>query len=174
MAGGAHQIIRDDVTQVFLGLISDKEAKDIEVGIYNASIDYASANKIPATWQCDIFREIYLAKARSVFANLNDESYVGNTGLIERLKDGEFQPHDIAAMDRENVFPEKWRTILEAEERKLKSAYEISQSTMSDEITCGKCKKKKVSYYELQTRSGDEATTIFYTCLVCGHRWKRS
>jgi DNA-directed RNA polymerase subunit M/transcription elongation factor TFIIS len=174
MSMASHPIIRDDVTQIFLGLVSAKEAKDIEVGIYNASIDLANANKIPLTWQSDVFREIYLAKARSVFANLNDESYIGNTNLIERLKDGEFQPHDIANMERENIFPEKWRAILEAEDRKLKSAYENTQTAMSDQITCGKCKKKKVSYYELQTRGGDEATSIFYTCLVCGHKWKRA
>jgi DNA-directed RNA polymerase subunit M/transcription elongation factor TFIIS len=167
-------IIRDDVVQIFLGLVSAQEAKDIETGIYNSTIDYANANKVPLSWQYDVFREIYLAKARSVFANLNDESYIKNTTLIERLKDGEFRPSELATMERENVFPEKWRAILEAEERKMKSAYEVSQSAMSDQITCGKCKKKKVSYYELQTRSGDEATSIFYTCLVCGHKWKRS
>lgn len=168
-----HAIIRDDVTEVFQGLVSPLEAKDIEIGIYNASIDFASANKIPLTWQSELFKDAYLARARSVFANLNCESYVANTNLIERLKDGEFYPHAIAAMPRENVFPERWRAIKESEERKLQSAYEMTQVTMSDQITCGNCKKKKVSYYELQTRSADEAMSIYYTCLLCGHKWTR-
>lgn len=167
-------LIREDVTQIFQGLVSALEAKDIEIGIYNATIDFASANKVPLSWQSDVFYEAYLAKARSVFANLNCESHVGNHGLIERLKDGEFYPHDIASMSREHMFPEHWRSIQESEDRRLQSAYEMTQVAMSDQIPCpNKCKKRKVSYYELQIRGGDESTSIFYTCLVCGHKWKR-
>lgn len=166
--------MREDVVQVFQGLLSDVEAKDLEIGIYNATIDYASSVRIPLSWQSDLFVEAYMAKVRSVFANLNKESYVGNMNLIDRLKDGEFLPHDIATMSREYLFPERWRQIQETEDKRLQSAYEITQTAMSDQITCGKCKKKKVSYYELQTRSGDEAATIYYTCLVCGNKWKRS
>jgi len=44
---------------------------------------------------------------------------------------------------------------------------------MSDMITCSRCKSKKVSYYELQTRSGDEASTLFMNCLICGKKWKQ-
>ena len=168
----AAPLIRDDVVQLFQGLVAPLEAKDIEIGIYNATIDFAMLNKIPLTWQSDLFKDAYMAKCRSVFANLNSESYIGNTSLIERLKDGEFYPHDIATMPREHVFPEKWRAIQDAEDRRLQSAYEMTQSAMSDQITCGKCKKKKVSYYELQTRSGDESMTTFYTCLHCGNQWK--
>ena len=167
-------LVREDVTQLFQGLVSAIEAKDIEIGIYNSTIDFASANRIPLSWHSDVFNEVYYAKARCVFANLNSESYIANSALIERLKDGEFYPHDIASMTREHMYPENWRAIREAEDRRLQSAYEITQVAMSDQITCGNCKKKKVSYYELQTRGGDEAMSIFYTCLVCGHKWKRT
>ena len=37
---------------------------------------------------------------------------------------------------------------------------------------CGKCKKKKTTYYQLQTRSADEPMTTFVTCHNCGNRWK--
>ena len=42
----------------------------------------------------------------------------------------------------------------------------------TDMFTCRKCKSKKCSYYELQTRSADEPSTIFVTCLECGKNWK--
>ena len=56
---------------------------------------------------------------------------------------------------------------------RAKSAYETSQVSMTDQMKCGKCKKNKISYYELQTRSADEPLTTFYNCLLCGHRWKQ-
>ena len=42
----------------------------------------------------------------------------------------------------------------------------------SDLFKCTRCKKNHCSYYELQTRSADEATTVFITCLNCGKRWR--
>lgn len=39
--------------------------------------------------------------------------------------------------------------------------------------TCSKCKGTKVSFYEKRTRGGDEAVTVFVTCVACGHRWKQ-
>ena len=81
-------------------------------------------------------------------------------------------PHELPFMKREELFPEKWHLIIEKEKLKLKEAYEVKQVSMSDLIKCGKCKNNKVSYQELQTRSGDESMTIFFTCIVCGHKWK--
>ena len=40
-------------------------------------------------------------------------------------------------------------------------------------LQCRKCKSKKTSYYQLQTRSADEPMTIFITCLNCGKHWRQ-
>jgi transcription elongation factor S-II len=37
---------------------------------------------------------------------------------------------------------------------------------------CGKCKSKKTTYYQMQTRSADEPMTTYVTCLGCNNRWK--
>ena len=37
---------------------------------------------------------------------------------------------------------------------------------------CGNCKSRECTYYEQQTRSSDEPTTVFLTCLKCGKNWK--
>tara|TARA_B110000908_G_scaffold172730_1_gene242463 strand:- start:17221 stop:17601 length:381 start_codon:yes stop_codon:yes gene_type:complete len=57
----------------------------------------------------------------------------------------------------------------------LKEAYP-SVKTDTDEITesilvCGKCKERKVDYYQKQTRGADEPMTCFCHCLNCGTRW---
>jgi len=40
------------------------------------------------------------------------------------------------------------------------------------DITCPKCKSKKIHRIEKQTRSADEAATVFCYCSNCGKRWK--
>ena len=39
-------------------------------------------------------------------------------------------------------------------------------------IKCKKCQSDNVYSESKQTRSGDEAMTILYTCLNCGNKWK--
>lgn len=165
--------IREKVRSIFLGIgLTDVEAKDLEVGIFNHMIDYASHNNIIRSWQCDTFKEAYLAKVRSVYSNLNTESYLKNKQLYARLKEREFLPRDVATMKHENMYPDIWKEITEQEILRSKEAYEVTQVAMTDQITCFKCKKNKISYIELQIRSSDEPSTHFYRCLVCGNRWK--
>ena len=152
--------------------LTEIEAKDLEIGIFNASIDYANSLKIPTSWSCDLFAETYLNIAMSIYANLDKNSYIKNEKLMDRLKNREFLPHKLPYMNCEEIFPEIWKDILEKLERKIKGAYEIKQVSMTDQIKCGKCKNNKVTYYELQTRSGDEAITQYFNCICCGHKWK--
>lgn len=152
--------------------LTEIEAKDLEIGIFNASIDYANSLKIPTSWSCDLFAETYLNIAMSIYSNLDKNSYIKNEKLMDRLKNREFLPHKLPYMNCEEIFPEIWKDILEKLERKIKGAYEIKQVSMTDQIKCGKCKNNKVTYYELQTRSGDEAITQYFNCICCGHKWK--
>ena len=39
-------------------------------------------------------------------------------------------------------------------------------------LTCPKCKGKKIHRLKLQTRGGDESITIFCYCSTCAKRWK--
>lgn len=41
-------------------------------------------------------------------------------------------------------------------------------------VPCEKCNAPEVVFHTIQMRSGDEASTIFYTCLNvnCKHTWK--
>lgn len=39
-------------------------------------------------------------------------------------------------------------------------------------IKCRKCQSDNIYSESRQTRSADEAMTIFYTCLNCGNKWK--
>ena len=37
---------------------------------------------------------------------------------------------------------------------------------------CPKCGNKKAYYWQVQTRSGDEAMTTFFRCTVCRFTWR--
>lgn len=169
--------LRDSVVQVLSTLgLSELEAKDLEIGIFNSTIDYASSNKISLSWFSELFQEAYLAKSRSIYANLSKDSYIGNPRLQDRLHDKEFMPHDLPFITKESMFPEMWDPIMEKERIRSKEAYELKQNAMTDQIKCGHCVKKgwksKITYYEKQIRSADEPITTFYKCHTCGHKWK--
>ncbi|MFX1518236.1 MAG: transcription factor S [Promethearchaeota archaeon] len=39
-------------------------------------------------------------------------------------------------------------------------------------VRCDKCNNNEAFYWQLQTRSADEASTTFYRCKRCGHTWR--
>lgn len=151
-----------------------KIVKDLEIGIYNASIDMADKYKILKNWSNAKFVRIYANKAQSVISNLNNKSYIGNTRLIKRLMDKEFKPHEVPYMRPEEMYPEQWKEIIDCKVKKDEFVFEEKPSANTNQFFCGKCKnpKKECLYQELQLRSADEPSTIFITCLNCGNRWK--
>ena len=42
----------------------------------------------------------------------------------------------------------------------------------TNQFQCGKCRQRKCTYYQMQTRSADEPMTTFVTCTNCQNRWK--
>jgi DNA-directed RNA polymerase subunit M/transcription elongation factor TFIIS len=167
-------LVRNKLVEIFQNELelTEIEAKDLEIGIFNSCIDYANSLKISTSWSCELFADTYINIAISIYSNLDKNCYIKNEGLIAKIKNKEILPHKIPYMSAEEMFPEIWREILEKRERKIKAAYEIKQVSMTDAIKCGKCKNNKITYYELQTRSGDEAITQYFNCICCGHKWK--
>lgn len=152
--------------------LTDIEATDLEIGIFNSTLDYAHSLKIQLCWTNSLFMDTYINNARSIYSNLKQDSYIGNKNLYKKLKEGEYLPHEIAYIPKEEMFPEIWKDIIDKQKLKFKAAYEIKQVSMTDVIKCGKCKNNKISYYELQIRSGDENMTQFFCCITCGNKWR--
>lgn len=166
-------VSRTHVIQKLMNVgISEIEAKDMEIGIFNHTIDYCNQHNIPCNWVSPGFEQAYLCKARQIYANIQPSTYIQNKRLLTRLREKEMLPHELSYMKREELYPERWQAIMDRALVLQKNAYEPRMIAMTDQYTCGKCKKKKITYYELQTRSADEPTTHFFTCLNCGHRWK--
>lgn len=152
--------------------LSKEQIDDLEVGIFNASLDYANDNGIVLNWDNTHFRDVYANKARGVYSNMS-KSYVGNGVLLKRVLDGELLPHDVAYLRSEEMFPEKWKEIMDITRDKFRNAYEMNNTVaMTNRFVCKRCKSRMITYYDQMTRSADEAITTFYECQACNHRWK--
>ena len=116
---------------------------------------------------------MYFSKIRSIYSNLDKESYIGNDTFLDRILNKEIDINTIAELTIYDIFPENWKYILEQKSKRDKLKYELKPEAMTDAFKCRKCGSRSTSYYEVQTRSADEPMTQFITCLNCNTRWKQ-
>ena len=156
-----------------LDIESEKVIK-IEESVIDFTIKTAFNRKIQQSWENPLFRKIYVNKCRSLYTNLDSSSYIKNENLITRVTNrSDFDIENIASMSYQELFPEIWKKMMDDKYKREKLLYEEKQEAMTDQFKCARCKSRKCTYYELQTRSADEAMTIFITCINCGNRWKQ-
>lgn len=145
---------------------SEKHAVNLEKGIYNWALKEATNRKVVKKWDNPFFVQIYLDHLRSIYINLK------NDNLIEQVVSGEIKSHTIAFMTHHEMLPEKWAEMIRIKSIRDKSKFETQLEASTDTFTCRKCKSKKCSFMQAQTRSADESMTTYVQCLECGCRWK--
>ena len=150
---------------------SHKLSIKIEEGIHDYVCELAEKESIELEWS-DIFTSLYLNASVGVYTNLDPDSNVKNTRFRTRVVQGEFLPHKIARLSPQEMFPEKWKDLLDEKFKIDKQLYETRTEAATDIYKCGKCHKRICTYFQLQTRSADEPMTTFVTCINCGNRWK--
>ena len=146
----------------------EKDYKNIEKAIFNYAIKESTQRKVIKKWENVNFVSIYISRFRSILTNLK------NNKLIELIQTNEISIPQLENITHYEMDPSKWKDLIEKKiirEQNDLSSKELKAST--DMFTCNKCKSKKCTYYELQTRSADEGMTTFITCLNCGNRWKQ-
>ena len=139
---------------------------NIEKGVYNWAIQQAAKQNIVKKWSNPFFVTLYIDRLRSVYINLKKPS------VVELVVQQKIPAKDFAFMTHQEICPEKWKQLIEDKKVRDKQKYEPNIEASTDNFTCNKCKSKKCTYYQLQTRSADEPMTTFVTCLECGKRWK--
>ncbi len=149
-----------------------KLSLNLEKGIFNYTIQTARLRNVVRKWDNKAFVMIYVDKFKSILLNLNAKSTVKNKELLKRLKNKEFKAHELAFMTHQELYPEKWKYLIDKKIKRDKSEGVVDLSAATDEFFCFKCKKRKCSYYQMQTRSADEPMTTFVTCLLCGNNWR--
>jgi transcription elongation factor S-II len=147
---------------------TEKHAANLEKGIHNWALKEATNRKVVKKWDNPFFVQIYLDHLRSIYFNLNNDK------LIEQVVSGEIKSHTIAFMTHQEMLPERWDEMIRIKSIRDKGKFEVNLEATTDTFTCRKCKSKKCSYYQMQTKSADESMTCYISCLDCGARWKTS
>ena len=135
-------------------------------GVFNFAIKEANLRKIIKKWENGRFVQLYTDRLRTIFINLK------NSELLNSLNNGEITPQQLAFMTHQEMNPDHWRTLIEQKTVRDANKFSNNIQASTDMFTCKKCRGKRCTYYELQTRSADEPATIFVTCLDCGKNWK--
>jgi len=140
---------------------------NLEKGVFNFAIQEAEKKEIVKKWDNVYFTQFYVDKMRSIITNLEK-----NSDLRKRITTKELKSGELAFMTHQQMNPDKWQKMLDDKKIRDENRYAPKIEASTDNFTCRKCKSKKCSYYQLQTRSADEPMTTFVTCITCGSRWK--
>jgi|UniRef100_A0A6C0DXX6 hypothetical protein len=146
---------------------NDNISENLEKGIYNYTLGVCEEKNLLKKWANESFVVIYIEKLRSLIINLK------NTNLLNKVRSKTLKAHEFVYMNHQQLQPELWEILIEEKKIKDENKYTPKIEASTDNFICGKCKSKKCTYYQLQTRSADEPMTTFVTCLDCGNRFKR-
>ena len=147
--------------------LSEQSMENMEKSIYNFCIKDAGERNIVKKWDNPFFVQLYLDRLRSIYINIKQSA-----DFRQKLLTKQIQAHDVGSLTHQDMAPMKWQKLIEEKKIRDENKYAPKLEASTDNFTCRKCKSKKCSYYQLQTRSADEPMTTFVTCIECGSRWK--
>jgi transcription elongation factor S-II len=147
--------------------LSVQSVENMEKSIYNYCIKDAGSRNIVKKWDNPFFVQIYLDRLRSIYLNIKQ-----SPEFKARLLSKEIKAHEVGGLTHQDMAPAKWQRLIDDKKVRDENKYAPKLEASTDNFTCRKCKSKKCSYYQLQTRSADEPMTTFVTCIECGSRWK--
>ena len=159
---------RNNIKNKIKEKVKDREsiAINIERAIFNYSIRKSNEIQIIKKWSNPYFVLIYINKLKSVMFNLKHKP------LLAKIINKKIKPQEIVFMNYDELQPNKWKELKDEKMTRLENRYFPKIEASTDNFKCRKCKSKKCTYYQLQTRSADEPMTTFVTCIDCGNRWK--
>jgi transcription elongation factor S-II len=163
--------MRKHIHTQFLKYLPDPKANDMEKSVYNWAIKRTKNCGEKPSWDNKMFRERYKRHFLEILYVLQ------NGDLSNRVISGEVKSKTIGMMSSTGLWPTGPLATLthkriELQALRLQSSKDEEESAHEGMFTCGKCKSKKTTYYQMQTRSADEPMTTFVTCLNCQKKWK--
>ena len=163
------ETFRQNIKLQLNNIIEDENyAVKLEKAIYNSAIKEAKEKNVIRKWENKYFTCLYINKLRSIIKNISKDYSTFNQVLFDKIKNKEIKAVKLASMRHQEMNPKVWRKLIDAKIKRDKNATTMNMASSTDEFFCYKCKTRKCTYYQLQTRSADEPMTTFVTCLNCG------
>jgi DNA-directed RNA polymerase subunit M/transcription elongation factor TFIIS len=154
--------------------LDNDNAIKCEFAINNYAITKANADNSFPHWENKLFRVIYLDKVKSIACNLSSNFGVDNKHIHTLLKKKNMNWEKLVEMPYYKLEPKQWQPIMDEKIMKEQIRRNLLEAQITEQFFCYKCKQRRCTYFELQTRSADEPMTIFITCLECGNKWKEN
>ena len=163
----SEKIIKRDENILKLNLLLHNITKaiDIERGIFEHALCYIYMNK----YSKNLVSSVYMDKLFEITTNIDPSSSVKNDYLKDAIINDKIKCESVAFLKPEELFPKNWKNIID--KNKLRK-YKKENIATTDLYQCGKCKERKCTVMQMQTRSADEPMTTIVDCLICGHRFK--
>lgn len=144
-----------------------KKSSDLENGIFDYTVSYATNNKLSEL----ITSSVYMDKYYDILDNIDGKNNTINNAYLKKHIDDTNNVKNIAYYAPYEINPDKWSYLLYKKEQSNKQTH--STNHVSRAYTCKKChNSEKFKEYQMQTRSMDEPITNFVVCLSCGNTFK--
>lgn len=113
----------------------------------------------------------YKTKYRNISFNIKDPK---NAKLRMALLHRYIPPSELLTMSNQDLANDELKkTREEVHARMTRDAMPFNkQEASTDMFKCSKCRQRKCTYFQMQTRSADEPLTTFVSCVHCGNRWR--
>lgn len=151
---------RYDASMKLHEVVHDMEISiEIEKGVFEYSLLYIVSNNLIKK----LVEPIYKDKINDLVKNMQK-----NKDLLADVRENRIKPRMMAFMSPSQLFPEKWKDLLEKKHLKEEKENNLPTTNM---YKCRKCEQRKCTVSFLQTRSIDEPMTIFVSCCNCYNTW---
>ncbi|KAJ2849659.1 transcription elongation factor TFIIS [Coemansia brasiliensis] len=159
-------MVRDKCTEVLYNSMAADSNADPDLIVKRAAdIERIEFEKAGST------SSAYRARIRSLCHNLKDKK---NPELCINVVEGSISAQRFCSMSSEEMASKELRSQIEKmkEDNLFKAKGADRAKAVTDQFKCGRCKNRKCTYFQMQTRSADEPMTTFVTCTVCDNHWK--
>lgn len=128
----------------------------IESGIFEFTLIYS----VSKDYVESIFTAVYNDKVNELTGDLKKYG----DKLFDDIVEDKVKPQKLAFLKPYELYPEIWEEILKKNKLREEKKKNIA---VTDLYQCWKCKERKCTIRESQTRGCDEPITKFITCTVC-------
>lgn len=140
----------------------------IEKSCYNTTIDKSNELLIYINWDNSKFTYLYQLFCNKITKNLDSESEVNNSYLINAIINDEIDLKNIANLPSDKLCPEKSDII--KQNLNARNSQKLNYKT-SSLYQCKNCGKRSVTIKTIQLRSLDEGQNLSLVCQFCSYNW---